>query len=135
VGARLLGIRGDKPGLLETSKIGKNKLDRCAASTIRKSRAAACPAFCVQGFKELLGRGVPPPTPRLAMFFQKTAAIFRGRRLKNSTVYLKPDELLRSRWKRLVFCLIKIGLPSFILLVANEQKLNQSNQHRLQLQL
>jgi len=29
---------------------------------------------------ELLGRGVSLPTPRLALSFQKTAAIFRGRK-------------------------------------------------------
>jgi len=52
--------------------LGK-KLGRCAASTIKKSRATACPASCAQRVKELLGRGVPPPTPRLALSFKKIA--------------------------------------------------------------
>ncbi len=79
------------------------------------------------------GRG-PHPAPRLALFFKKTAVIFRGRKLKNGTFYLKLGTFSRLRWKtssifylllssisyfpisptNLLFCLPIIFLPSFL---------------------
>jgi hypothetical protein len=76
-----------------------------AASTIKKSRAAACPASCVQCFKtEWGGRGAGTPAPQLRLapakfgagkfcrFKEQKKKIFKGKIYKHRNINNMAEE-------------------------------------------
>jgi len=59
--------------------LGKNKLGCYAANNKRRTLGASCHASCVQGFKELLGRGAAPtPRPAWRYLFKKLPQFLGG---------------------------------------------------------